>query len=161
MKYGDLYLRNIVFGVSDSLVSTVGLLSGIDVSGASRSSIILTGVIYAFVEGFSMAVGSFLSEKSAEEYLAAKEVKSFQAILGGIVIFLAFLGTSLIPILPYMFLPLVSAFIYSIILSIIALFVVGIISAKVSHVSLLGRALKMSLLGGGAIILGVLIGKVV
>jgi hypothetical protein len=45
LKNSDLYVRNIVFGISDSLVSTVGLLSGIDVSGTSRQIIILTGIV--------------------------------------------------------------------------------------------------------------------
>lgn len=58
---GALYVRNITFGIADSLVSTVGLLSGIDIIGASHATVISTGLIYAFVEAFSMAVGSFLS----------------------------------------------------------------------------------------------------
>ena len=60
------YLRNFVFGVEDSLVSTVGLLSGIAIAGMNRESIFATGVVLIFVEAVSMAAGSFLAETSAE-----------------------------------------------------------------------------------------------
>jgi len=63
-----VYVRNFVFGVEDSLVSTVGLLSGIASAGASTATIFLTGTVLIFVEAFSMAVGSYLSEESVEEY---------------------------------------------------------------------------------------------
>ncbi len=69
----DSFIRNFVFGVEDSLVSTVGLLSGIAVAGIGRSDIVVTGVVLISVEVFSMGVGSFLSERSAEEYVLQHE----------------------------------------------------------------------------------------
>ena len=63
------YIRNFVFGVEDSLVSTVGLLSGVAIAGVEQKYIFITGLILIFVEAFSMAVGSFLSEESAEKYI--------------------------------------------------------------------------------------------
>ena len=54
------YYRNFVFGVEDSLVSTVGLLSGISIAGVTNKTIIMTGVILIFVEAVSMGAGSFL-----------------------------------------------------------------------------------------------------
>ena len=61
------YFRNFIFGVEDSLVSTVGLLSGIAIADVPGHTIFLTGVVLIFVEAFSMAAGTFLSEYSAEE----------------------------------------------------------------------------------------------
>ncbi len=63
-----VYLRNFVFGVEDSLVSTVGLLSGVAAAGVETKTIVLTGVVLIIVEALSMAVGSYLSEYSVEEY---------------------------------------------------------------------------------------------
>ena len=54
-----LYLRNFIFGVEDSLVSTVGLLSGVAVANVDQATIFLTGMVLIFVEAFSMGVGSF------------------------------------------------------------------------------------------------------
>lgn len=158
-KNNDLYVRNIVFGISDSLVSTVGLLSGIDVSGTSRQVIILTGVVYAFVEAFSMAVGSFLSEQSTEEYDIKGEVSDGKPFVAGIVMFVSFILASFIPIVPYLFAGLAGALWLSIALSIVALFVVGLVSARIVRVSVLKHAVKMALLGGAAIVIGVVVGK--
>jgi len=60
--------RNFIFGVEDSLVSTVGLLSGIAAADTSRFTIITTGIVLIFVEAFSMGIGSFLSEETSEQF---------------------------------------------------------------------------------------------
>lgn len=156
-----MYLRNVVFGITDSLVSTVGLLSGIDVSGNSRQIIILTGIVYAFVEAFSMAVGSFLSEESAEEYESQQEVSDGKPFVAGFIMFLSFILASFIPIVPYLLFTLSSAIWLSIGFSLVALFGVAIVSAKMANVSVVKRSLKMVFLGGAAIIVGVIVGKVI
>lgn len=161
IRNSGLYLRNIVFGVADSLVSTVGLLAGIDVSGTTRQVIVLTGIVYAFVEAFSMAVGSFLSEQSAEEYEVRKEVSERGPFAAGVVMFVSFLLASFIPIAPYLLFGLTEALWVSIILSIATLFIVGMISAEIVKVHALKHSLKMALLGGAAIVIGVIVGKFV
>lgn len=83
-----LYVRNFVFGVEDSLVSTVGLLSGVAMAGVARQTIFLTGVILIFVEAFSMVVGSFFSELSAEEYEKRGYVPIHKSVAGSIIMFL-------------------------------------------------------------------------
>jgi len=155
----QIYLRNIIFGVSDSLVSTVGLLSGIDASGTGKQAIILTGIVYAFVEAFSMAVGSFFSEETSEEYAAKGAVGGGNAILGGAIMFISFVVASFIPIVPYLLLSTAAALWTSIGFSILALFIVGLVSAKITGVRVMARALNMALLGGAAIVIGVVVGK--
>lgn len=44
------FLRTFVFGVEDSLVSTVGLLSGIAIAGVSQKAI-LVGIVRAKISG--------------------------------------------------------------------------------------------------------------
>src|SRR5271168_1811312 len=116
-----LYIQNIIFGISDSLVSTVGLLSGIDISGATTRTIVLTGIIYAFVEAFSMAVGSFLSEETSEEFESKSEEVGGKALSAGVVMFCSFVLASFIPIFPYLFFSTVYALILSIVLSLLVL----------------------------------------
>jgi VIT1/CCC1 family predicted Fe2+/Mn2+ transporter len=157
----EIYVRNTIFGLSDSLVSTVGLLAGIDVSGTTRAVIILTGVVYAFVEAFSMAVGSFLSEQSTEEYATKSETFDRRPYTGAAIMFVSFVLASFIPIAPYFFLGPSAALWLSIGLSIAALFIVGLVMAKLSKINLLKHGLKMVLLGGSAIIIGVIVGKMV
>ena len=61
--HSDTYLRNFIFGVEDSLVSTVGLLAGVAAGGVSSAVILTTGLVLIEVEGFSMGLGSFLTEE--------------------------------------------------------------------------------------------------
>ncbi len=161
IRSSGLYIRNIVFGVADSLVSTVGLLSGISASGSSPQVILLTGIVYAFVEAFSMAVGSFMSEQSAEEYAIKGEVANTQPFIAGTVMFVSFILASFIPIAPYMIFKPTVALLFSIIFSIIALFIVGLVSAKIVKVGTLKHGIRMMILGGAAIIIGVIVGKLI
>jgi VIT1/CCC1 family predicted Fe2+/Mn2+ transporter len=122
---------------------------------------VLTGVVYAFVEAFSMAVGSFFSERSAEEYERQGVVTDGKPFVGGVIMFVTFVLASFIPIVPYLLLPLGSALWVSILISIAALFVVGLVSAKITKVGMLRRAAQMALLGGAAIVIGVIVGRFV
>lgn len=75
--------------------------------------------------------------------------------------FLSFLLASFIPLFPYLTLSISLAFWFSIALSLVTLFIMGLITANVSGTPPLRRALKMMLLGGAAIVLGVVVGKFV
>ncbi|OYV63073.1 MAG: hypothetical protein B7X03_03235 [Parcubacteria group bacterium 21-58-10] len=161
MKSPALYLRTIVFGVTDSLVSTVGLLAGIDVAGAPHATLALTGIVYAFVEAFSMAVGNFLSEESAEEYASKADVADGPSVAAGAVMFVTFVVAALIPLLPYLIFGTWVALATSIGVSIIALFIVGMASARFSRLPMVWRGARMALLGGAAIIMGVVVGSLV
>jgi VIT1/CCC1 family predicted Fe2+/Mn2+ transporter len=161
MKTSALYLRTVIFGIIDALVSTVGLLAGVDVTGASHKVVALTGIIYAFVEAFSMAVGNFLSEESAEEYMAKATINGRNAFGAGIVMFIASVLSAFVPIVPYLIFSTDMAFFASIGFSIVALFVVGIISGRIAKLPMLSRGIRMALLGGAAITIGSIVGLLV
>lgn len=153
------YIRNFIFGVEDGLVSTVGLLSGLAFAGQSNAVIVLTGVVLIFVEGFSMAVGSFLSEYAAEEYERRAEVSPRHSIAEGVIMFFSYLVSGFIPLAPYLFTTGMFAMWISVGLSLFALLILGIIGARLAHVSLLRHGLRMVLVGGIAIAIGMLVGR--
>ena len=156
-----LYFRNFIFGVEDSLVSTVGLLSGIAIAGVPRATIFLTGMVLIFVEGFSMGVGSFLSEDSSEGVMHQKQVKDFHVILAAIIMFISYFFAGFIPLFPYTILETPKAFPVSILLSLVTLFILGLISARYSKRNYLKTGLKMLVIGGIAIGLGVFVGAAI
>ncbi len=155
------YFRSMVFGVEDSLVSTVGLLSGVAIANVPKSTIFLTGIVLIFVEAFSMAVGSYLSEYSAEEYIEQKEISGKFPLRTGVVMFFSYFIFGFVPLLPYIFFSIKFAFYISIILSLATLFVLGGFSGRLARANRLRSGLRMLLVGGGAIILGIIIGKIV
>ncbi|HEY4499311.1 MAG TPA: VIT1/CCC1 transporter family protein [Candidatus Paceibacterota bacterium] len=153
------YIRNFVFGVEDSLVSTVGLLSGIAIAEVPRATIFLTGVVLIFVEAFSMAAGSFLSEYSAQEYADAHDEPMKRPLWSGFIMFFSYFISGFIPLFPYAFFETSSAFTVSIALSLLALFVLGVIGARLSQRKILRRSIRMVVIGGAAIGIGILAGK--
>ena len=153
------YFRNFIYGVEDSLVSTVGLLSGVAVAQATQSTILLTGVVLIFVEAFSMAAGSFLSEKSAEEYMRnIGKADHSHSRVASFIMFVSYFVSGFIPLAPYIFMEGASAFWSSIVLSLIALFVLGIVSSRISKEDETKSAFRMLIIGGIAIGLGALVG---
>jgi len=153
-----LYFRNFIFGVEDSLVSTVGLLAGIAIGGVSRETIFLTGAVVILVEAFSMAAGSFLVESSMEEYTHKKD-KNERPIWGGLVMFVSYVLAGFIPLASYIFFADDSTALYmSALTSLGALFILGLIGGTLSHVNIVRRGVRMMLVGGIAIGAGVAAG---
>ncbi|HYK28616.1 MAG TPA: VIT1/CCC1 transporter family protein [Streptosporangiaceae bacterium] len=66
------WLRPAVFGAMDGLVTNVSLIAGVGGGGASRSTIVLTGLAGLAAGAFSMATGEYVSVSSQNELVAAE-----------------------------------------------------------------------------------------
>lgn len=155
-----IYIRNLVFGVEDGIVSTVGLLSGIAIAGVPGPTIFLTGTVLVFVEAFSMAAGSFLSEESVEEAEARGIVKSGKSLEAGVVMFCSYFLAGFIPLAPYIIYEEVGqAFTISIMAAVAALLVLGVWSGRRTHAGMLRSAIRVAFVGGAAIIVGAIVGS--
>ncbi len=155
-----MYVRNFIFGAEDSLVSTVGLLSGVTVGGANRADVIMTGVVLIFVEAFSMAIGSFLSEEATEEYESHGKIHLKTTFISGGIMFFSYFVIGLVPLLPYLIPQINEPFWFSIVLTLISLFLLGLVSAEVLHTKIWRNALRMFIIGGLAVGIGVLVGRI-
>lgn len=155
------FLRNFTFGVEDGVVSTVGLLSGIAFAGVPKTTILLTGTVLIFVEAFSMGIGSLLSEHSTEEFVEHRELPLRGSIFAAAIMFFSYLVSGLIPLLPYLVLSLGTALWTSIGASLLVLFLLGLLSAEALKRKLWRHSLEMLILGGVAIIVGIVVGQTV
>ena len=61
------FMRELVFGMEDGMVSTLGSITGIAVGSGNQSTVLLAGSVIIAVESISMGIGSYLSNKSEEE----------------------------------------------------------------------------------------------
>ena len=66
------YMRDIILGVNDGLVSTFLLVSGVVGGGLDATQVLLTGVAGAVAGMVSMALGEYLATKSQEEVFDAE-----------------------------------------------------------------------------------------
>lgn len=151
--------RNFIFGVEDSLVSTVGLLSGVAAADTTRRTIVTTGVVLIFVEAFSMAIGTFLSEETADQLNHKKQSRTSLSKAAG-VMFVSYLVAGLIPLSPYTFLSGNIAVKVSIIFALGSLVLLGVISARKSRTNIFSKAIEMLILGGLATLVGIAIGSI-
>ena len=60
-------IRELVFGIQDGLISTVGLLAGVQGATESETVVIITGLTAMFSGAISMAAGSYLSSNAQKE----------------------------------------------------------------------------------------------
>ena len=142
------------------MVSTVGLLTGVATAGVPRATILLTGVVLIFVEAFSMAAGSFLSEDSVEEYISRKTVSARGPLAAGAVMFFSYLLSGFIILFPYLVFPVNKAIMVSIALSLTLLYMLGAWMAKISGVAIGRRGMRSLLIGGSAVAIGMLAAQI-
>ncbi|MEX1014704.1 MAG: VIT1/CCC1 transporter family protein [Candidatus Paceibacterota bacterium] len=138
METGKKYLKEIVYGSIDGIITTFAIVSG--VLGASLSSgiIIILGLANLFADGMSMAISNYLSVKSDIE----KNEKTVNNFLDpkrtALATFLAFVIFGFFPLLSFILSSTIGwfnnfEFQFSIILTAIALFSVGMTKAKIVH----------------------------
>ncbi|MFH0950855.1 MAG: VIT1/CCC1 transporter family protein [bacterium] len=211
-------LRDIIFGLEDGMVSTLGALTGIAIGSQNRDMIVLAGLVIIAVESVSMGIGSFMSSRSviaidkrrlSEEakevkYETKKEVqelnrmyiaegwpktlakqmsqaagKNSQILLkemavrelylvpekkesawrNGLFMFFSYVIGGLIPVLVYWFFPIQLAITLSIILTLIALFILGVATSYFTKLGWWRSGWEMLLLAGLAAIIGYLVGS--
>jgi len=184
-------IREFVFGIQDGLISTVGLVAGMQAAGSNRFVILMAGTAAVLSGAFSMSAGAYLSSKSEKEifdhelekeakfverepYLAQEGllqalheegltretsyrivkllhqqksvfVATFQEkvlglgsadvnnpVKGALVMALSFVVGGVIPVLPFVFLPLHVALIVASVAACWTLFVVGMFKGRLA-----------------------------
>ncbi len=211
-------IREVVFGMEDGMVSTLGAITGIAAGTQDHFTVVLSGFVIISVESISMAVGSYLSSKSersiderklkeeAEElvrypkeekeelvemYVAdgwdktlAKEMaeaasknkelflkemayrelkiipdKMEEPLKNALAMGFSYIGGGSIPLIPYLWLPLGTAAMVSIVCTLAALFLLGVATTKFSKRSWWKAGLEMFLLASAAAGIGFLVGR--
>lgn len=72
------YMRDVILGVNDGLVSTFLLIAGVVGAGLDANAVLLSGLAAALAGMVSMATGEYLATKSQEEVLEAEmELEAF------------------------------------------------------------------------------------
>jgi VIT1/CCC1 family predicted Fe2+/Mn2+ transporter len=147
----SFFIRNFVFGLEDSLVSTTGFLVGITFAGVPINYIIKSGIVVIFAEALSMGYGSIISEESFLIKSKMKYTKS-QIALYSITMFLSYIIAGFIVLSPYI-LKLKYNYLYSIFFSLVCLFILIYYIQKN-----LNKTIKLTILGALVIAISAYIG---
>jgi vacuolar iron transporter family protein len=158
-------IRAGVFGVQDGIVSTFGLVMGVAGAQVSPETVLIAGIAGAFSGAVSMGAGEYVSVKVQHELLAAHRgaladgtgnVDPFRAAVANSGLFV--LG-AMFPLAPFLALVGLPAVVVSTLLSVVALFVTGALLTRLTRRSPLRSGLRMLVIGGGAGVLGYLVGS--
>jgi vacuolar iron transporter family protein len=152
------YVRSIVFGFQDALVSTTGVIAGVAAGGADKQMVILAGLVTIMVEALSMGAGQYLSEKTVHQLdTTGKHTDSLYT--GAIYMWASYFVGGLVPLTPIILFALPVASYISIGAALMGLFLVGYMKAKVVGVSPVKSGLEMLVLGGITTAIGLLVGN--
>jgi len=64
-------VREVVFGVQDGILTTLGIITGVGVAEGERSAVIISGFLALLAGALSMGVGEYLGRKAEREVVAA------------------------------------------------------------------------------------------
>ena len=68
---GQRTIREIVFGVQDGILTTLGIVTGVGAAAGYRPTVIITGLLALLAGALSMGVGQYLGGKSEREVVQA------------------------------------------------------------------------------------------
>jgi vacuolar iron transporter family protein len=170
----NIPVREVIFGLEDGAVSTLGILVGVAAGTNNRFFVILSGLVVIFVESLSMAAGTYLSNKSELEIQAARSRPSLlrkilfhnspkkpstSPIKESGYMGLSYIIGGFVSLVSFFFLPPSLAVISAVLLSLTFLFLVGFLKGRISQTSSFKSGLEMMTVSALASFVGFVIGK--
>ena len=148
--FAQHYLRDLVYGAIDGIVTTFAVVAGVTGGALSVTVVLVVGVANLLADGLSMGVGNYLSIRSHESARARQNLPEEEAFpyRHGLATFASFVVAGAVPLLPYAadIAPAVR-FWASIVMTLVALFVVGSLRSAVTVQRWHRAGLEMLLLG--------------
>lgn len=151
------YLRSVIFGIEDSLVSTTGLIAGISVGSDNREFVILAGIVAVSIEAVSTGAGEYLSDDAVQELEKIKRYRD-KPLVSGSLMLVAYFTAGLIPLSPVVFFSYPTSLFLGITFALAGLFLLGFVKGKIVHTDALKGAIKILAVGGLASAIGLIIG---
>lgn len=157
-------IRAAVFGIQDGIVSNFGLIMGVSGAQFAPEAVLMAGIAGLASGAMSMAAGEYVSVHTQKELLAIgadiaedENVNPLKAAAanGGL-----FVAGGIVPLTPFIFAGGRVAVITSIVLSVLALYITGAVLTKLTRQSAFRSGMRMLIIGGGAGVIGFLVGTV-
>lgn len=143
--------------MQDGLVSTTGVVVGISAGVQDKAIVLLASLVAVTVEATSMAAGQYSSEKAVHQMDTAGRHND-NLLLGALIMFFAYLGAGMIPVLPVILIGPPQSSVVSIILAFIGLFTVGYVKGLIIKDKPLRNAIELFIIGGTATTIGLVVG---
>lgn len=165
-------MRDVILGGQDGLVNVLGVVLGVAAASGETRIVLAAGLAAAFAESFSMAAVAYTSTVAERDYLKStlpkREATEIAQVIpeesapfrSALVVGLAAIVGSLIPLIPFIWLPVKPAIGVAIIVSAIALFALGAIKAKTTVGDWKKSGTQILAIGLLAALIGYLVGYI-
>ena len=170
IKRVEQNLREFIYGGMDGAVTTFAIVTGAAGAGFDTNIILILGLANVFADGFSMAVGAYLSEKADQQLEAKNNDTKHEAdetpLVASVATFISFVLVGFIPLLIYIADFIFDlglgedALIYSIFLTLTAFAGIGYLRAVLTKINKSRSMLETLGLGIAAAIISYTLGTV-
>ena len=156
-------LREVLMGAQDNLTNVLAVVLGVAVGAGRADMVALAGLAAGIAEAISMG-GVLYTSTQAERDLdpgAWRQVagrRRLSPLEAGAVTFAAGIVAGMVPLLPFIVLPLVDAIAVCLVISVTALFGLGTWTASVTGRSRLRDGLRLVTIAGTAAVAAALVG---
>lgn len=168
-NFEKTYLPEFVYGGIDGAVTTFAVVAGAIGASLSPGIVLILGLANLLADGFSMAISNYLSTKSqVEVHRTHQDYKEFKKlgkhpVKTGIATFISFAIIGFIPLISFILslffnMSETTQFVYAIILTGVALAIVGAVKGLVVKKHWIRAAFETLIIGGIAAILAFLVG---
>ena len=143
------YLRDLIYGANDGIITTFAVVTGVTGAALQPRIVVILGIANLLADGFSMGASNFLSIRSDEAARRAEGVDALEPfpLRHGAVTFLAFVLAGAVPLASYVLDFGDAAFAVAIVLTMLALFVVGAARVVVTDARWWRSGLEMTTIG--------------
>ena len=157
IKIHEDYLRSLMFGLQDGIVSTTGVVVGISAGVGDKSIIVLAALVAVTVEASSMAAGQYSSEKAVHQ-MDKTGKHTDNLIAGAIIMFASYLIGGSFSIIPTIIFDQPLARYLAIASSFVGLGVIGYAKGQIVEHKPLRSAVELFIIGGLATLIGLIVG---
>lgn len=161
-SFFDKYLREFVYGALDGTVTTFAIIAGVAGANLSPSIVLILGISNVLADGFSMASGNYLSEKSHRDQ--NNDIPESRPLHMALATFCSFVIVGVIPLLPY-FISYVfniwqgKQFLVSIGFTFLAFVIIGQVRGKITNTNRFSSAIETLFIGGVAATVAYFVGS--
>ena len=145
------YIRDLVYGANDGIITTFAVVAGVAGGSLSTVAVLIVGAANLAADGVAMGVGNLLAIRSHESALAAagRPQEETYPWKHGLATLLAFVVAGAVPLVPYtLAVPTGARLPASAVLTMCSLFAVGAARATVTIDRWWRAGLEMLMLGG-------------
>lgn len=148
-RQSHLNLRDVILGGQDGIVNVLGVTLGVAAASADTRIVLAAGLAATFAESFSMAAVAYTASLIGS-----------RAVLDAVIVGVSAIFGSFIPLVPFALLPVSSAMLVAVGVSVLSLFVLGFYKAKVLNLGFWRSGLEITIIGMAAAFIGYLVGLI-